>query len=202
MQTNIIQRRNTEAVVAAIIAIWGISAYFLGYTQLFDRTPNQTFGLVVAGILAFLIIFYYINNRFRAFAESIPLKTIALFHVWRIFAGWAFISFSHSLPETFVNNAAYGDIVAGFLGLSVFIFRRSKLIYYVFNIIGAIDFTLAVGTGLYFAINDNPEMNTITQLPLIIIPFVGVPISGFTHFLSFRKLARLKNVKLTETVPE
>jgi hypothetical protein len=52
MQTQTIQRRNTEAVVAAIIAIWGVGGYFLGYTQLFDNTPNQTFGLVVASILA------------------------------------------------------------------------------------------------------------------------------------------------------
>jgi hypothetical protein len=148
MQTQTIQRRNTEAVVAAIIAIWGVGGYFLGYTQLFDNTPNQTFGLVVASILASLIIFYFINKRFRAFSESIPLKTIALFHVWRIFAGWAFISYSSSLPAAFVDNAAYGDIVAGFLGLSVFVFRQSKLSYYVFNIIGAIDFILAVGTGL------------------------------------------------------
>jgi len=202
MQTNIIQRRNTEAVVAAIIAVWGIGSFFLGYIQFFENTPNQTFGLVVAGILVFLIIFYFINNRFRAFAESIPLKTIAMFHIWRIFAGWAFISYNDSLPETFINNAAYGDIVAGFLGLSVFIFRHTKLSYYVFNIIGAIDFTLAIGTGLVLAINDNPEMNTITRLPLIIIPLFGVPMSGFTHFLSFRKLARLKGVKLTDTVTE
>jgi hypothetical protein len=202
MQTQINQRRNTEAVVAAIIAIWGVGAYFLGYTHFFESTPNQTFGLVVAGILIFLILFYFINRRFRAFAESIPLKTIAMFHIWRIFAGWAFISYSDSLPATFVDNAAYGDIVSGFLGLSVFIFRHSKLSYYVFNIIGAIDFTLAVGTGLYFALSDNPEINTITQLPLIIIPFFGVPISGFTHFLSFRKLMKMKAVRLTEPIVE
>lgn len=202
MQTQINQRRNTEAVVAAIIAIWGVGGYFLGYTHFFDKTPNQTFGMVVASILTFLIVLYYVNRKFRAFSESIPLKTIALFHVWRIFAGWAFISYSSSLPATFVDNAAYGDIVSGFLGLSVFIFRQSKLSYYVFNIIGAIDFTLAVGTGLYFAINGNPEINTITQLPLIIIPFFGVPLSGFTHFLSFRKLARMKGIKLTQSVVE
>jgi len=200
MQTKSIQKNNTESVVATLIVVWGVGAYFLGYTKVFTKIPQQAFGIIVASLLIGLIIFYFSNRKFRTFSDSIPLKTIALLHVWRIFAGWAFILYSDVLPQAFVTNAAYGVIVSGFLGLSVFIFRHTRLSYYVFNIIGSFDFIMAVGTGLYFAINGSREMEPIVLLPLIIIPLFGVPISGFTHFISLRRLIKMKGIKLTEPV--
>src|SRR4029078_7525420 len=130
MQTKLIKQRNTESVVATLITLWGIATYFLGYSKVFTRTPQQTFGLVVASLLALLIILYFINKKFRGFSDSIPITTIAMLHVWRIFAGWAFISYSSVLPQTFITNAAYGDIVSGFLALGVFISWQTKLSYY------------------------------------------------------------------------
>lgn len=158
------------------------------------------FGAAVVIILSSLILYYQLNDKFRQFCQTIPLKAIALFHAWRIFAGWIFLSYSGVLSETFINNAAYGDIISGFFGLSVFLFGHSKLSYYIFNIVGLLDFLVAVGTGITLTIMGDEGMAPIIQLPLIMIPLFGVPLSGFTHFISLIRLRKMKNYKLTEII--
>jgi hypothetical protein len=151
-------------------------------------------------ILTGLILLYQFNEKFRQFCNNIPLKAIALFHVWRIFAGWIFLSYSGVLSETFINNAAYGDIISGFIGLIVFVFGHTKLNYYIFNIVGLLDFIVAVGTGISLTIIGDDGMAPIIQLPLIMIPLFGVPLSGFTHFISLNKLMKMKTNKLTDII--
>ena len=202
MQSAIIQKNSTEQKVILTLTIWGLLSFFLGYFETFSKIPRPIFGVCVVLILTTLIVLYFKNKSFQSFSNHISLKSIALFHSWRIFAGWIFLSFSNQLPETFVNNAAYGDIIAGFLGLGVLIFGQTKLNYYIFNVLGLIDFFLAVGTGLYLTFTHDPKMESIIQLPLIIIPLFGVPISGYTHFISLYRLSKIKTQKITDLITD
>lgn len=162
--------------------------------------PLPLFGFTVLAIMIFLILLYFRSTTFRSLSDSIPLKFIALFHSWRIFAGWLFFAYSDRLPETFVTNAAYGDIIAGFLGLSVFIFGHKKWAYLIFHVIGALDFLLAVGTGLTLTILGEGKMSSIAQLPLILIPLFGVPLSGFTHFISLVRISKAKDKRMGDVI--
>lgn len=189
-----------EAVVASAVLIWGIATFIFGYNHTFDNSSSLIFGTCILSIQVTLILLYYLSKPVNRFFNGVNLSTIALLHSWRIFAGWIFISYADHLPIAFVNNAAYGDIIAGLLGISVFIFGRTKLAYYVFNVVGLFDFILAVGTGLILSLTHTPGAQLLTALPLIIIPFFGVPISGLTHIVSLTRLAKMKNVKLTERV--
>ena len=189
-----------ERMVAFTIALWGISAFLLGYYRLFDNTSSIFFALCIAAIQTILILLYFFNKPINDFFNGINLSTIAILHTWRIFAGWLFISYSNVLPEAFINNAAYGDIIAGFLGISVFIFGRTKLSFYIFNIVGLIDFILAVGTGILLSLMQVQGTELLTKLPLILITFFGVPVSGLTHVVSLVRLAKMKDIKLSERV--
>jgi hypothetical protein len=201
MEKNIYDKSNAvERIAAIIIVIWGIVSFLLGYYKVYDNTSSQAFGLNIIAIQTSLILLYFFNKDVKEFFNSINLSTFALIHTWRIFAGWLFISYSDQLPETFINNAAYGDIVAGFLAISVFIFGRKKWAFYVFNIIGLLDFVLAVGTGITLSLLQYPGTKLLTELPLIIIPFFGVPISGLTHIVSLVRLDKMKDLKLTDTI--
>jgi heme/copper-type cytochrome/quinol oxidase subunit 4 len=190
----------SERLVALVILIWGIAAFLLGYNHSFDNTSSVFFGLCIVAIQTTLLLLYFLNKSVKNFFNGINLSTIAILHSWRIFAGWIFISYADQLPKVFVNNAAYGDIIAGFLGIAVFIFGRTKLAYYVFNVVGLIDFILAVGTGITLSLMQLPGTELLTKLPLIIIPFFGVPISGLTHVVSLVRLSKMQNVKLLERV--
>ena len=202
MQTTIVQKDGTEQKVVLALTSWGLLSFFLGHFEAFNKTPRPVFGLFVMLILTTLVVLYFKNKSFQRLSNAIPLKSIALFHSWRIFAGWIFLSFDDRLPETFISNAAYGDIIAGFLGLGVLILGQTKLNYYIFNVLGLIDFFLAVGTGLYLTITHDPKMESITHLPLIMIPLFGVPISGYTHFISLYRLGKIKTQKITDFVTD
>ncbi len=200
MQTENIQQIGLEKRIAIIMIFWGAGSFLLGFFNIFGLILRPLFGVLIALILLGLIFIYQTKPSFKAFSDSIPLKGIALFHVWRIFAGWIFISYTGKLSETFIHNAAYGDIISGSLAAAVFVFGRTKLNYYIFNIIGLLDFIIAVGTGVFLTITGNNEMAPIIQLPLILIPLFGVPLSGFTHFISLSRLLKMKDKKLSEMI--
>lgn len=180
----------------------GPGCFFLGYIHAFDVLLRPLFGAIIGLILTTLILTYSLNKKFRIFMDSLSLKSLTLFHAWRIFAGWVFLSFSDRLPQTFINHAAYGDIISGFLALSVFLLMQKKWSYYLFNLVGLVDFFMAAGTGLYLTFLGEPLMQHITWLPLIMIPLWGVPISGFIHVVSLARLGRMKHVRMHETVIE
>lgn len=192
--------RTTEAKVVWVIIAWALVSFYAGLTGLFTQMPHPIFGVVVIAIQTALIVAYFVNVNFQQFSSGFSFKTIALFHAWRIFAGWIFLAHSNQLPEMFINNAAYGDIVSGFLGLSVFVFGLTKLNHYIFNLVGLADFFLAVDAGLYLTFSGEPKMESIIHLPLIMIPMFGVPLSGYTHFLAFMKLSSLKSTRLLEAI--
>lgn len=200
MQTIVLQQNYFEKRVTLVVVFWGLASFLLGYYGFFNLLPRPVFGAAVVLILSSLILYYQFNNTFKQFCNNIPLKAIALFHAWRIFAGWIFLSYSGVLSETFINNAAYGDIISGFFGLSVFVFGHSKLNYYIFNLVGLLDFMVAVGTGITLTILGDEGMAPIIQLPLIMIPLFGVPLSGFTHFISLSRLLKMKNYRLTQII--
>ncbi len=200
MEATINQKNNMESRVVTAVVFWGIASFLLGYYNTFSNFPMPFFGFTVITIQVGLILLYFYAKQVRAFADSIPLKSIALFHAWRIFAGWIFIVNAGELSQTFINNAAYGDIIAGFLGLGVWIFGPTKRNFLIFNILGMIDFVLAVGTGLTLTILGDAQMAKIIQLPMILIPLFGVPLSGITHIVSLNRLFRAKDVKLSEII--
>jgi hypothetical protein len=190
MQATNFDNSKTEKKIVFLFTIWGLVTFIIGYTKLYANLPRQVFGISVFLLLATLIVFYFKNQSFRHLADSIPLKYIALFHSWRIFAGLAFLAFQNRLPATFVNEAAWGDIISGFVDIIVFILAQNKIGYYVFNIIGLVDLILALGLGMTFALTGNPKMADIVALPLILIPLFGVPITAFTHIVSLTRLIK------------
>lgn len=200
MQKVIQKGRTTEAFIMISVIIWGLLSFYAGKSQLFAQFPRPVFGFTVLGIMLTLISMYLWLKPITTYADSIPLKGIALFHSWRIFAGWMFLSNTGTLSQTFIDNAAYGDIIAGFLGLMVFVFGQTKRNYLIFNVLGMLDFITAVGTGLTLTISGDTQMEKIIQLPLIMIPLFGVPLSGITHIISLNRLLKSKDVKNNEIV--
>ena len=77
---------------------------------------------------------------------------------------------------------------------------NNSIVYFIFNIIGLLDFIIAVGTGLTLTILGETKMASIAELPLIMIPLFGVPLSGFTHFISLNRLLKAKNKSSNEII--
>jgi hypothetical protein len=132
------------------------------------------------------------SKGFRAYVEIIGLRPITVFHIWRIGAALLFFWYgAHNLlPPIFVLIAGWGDLIAGLLALAVTLLPESRNRYLVFEIFGFADFVAAVGTGLTMFLLHDPRMAGIQTLPMALIPFYGVGISGASHIMAFDLLRR------------
>lgn len=181
----IVERR----VVAALTA-WFLAVLVLGWFGVFGRLHHAAVGVIAVAELLGIVALYYLNPSFRAYVRSISFKHLTIFNVWRFPAGALFLYYgAHGLlPPLFVQNAAWGDILAACLVPIVLMLPESRGKYLWFQVVGFADFILAVGTGLTLNILDTPTMSNIAELPLCIIPLFGVPITGSVHVMMLDRL--------------
>lgn len=99
------------------------------------------------------------------------------------------------LPQVFVQIAGWGDLLAGLLTLGVTLLSENRARYLIFEIFGFADFVAAVGTGLTMFLLHDPRMAGIQTMPLALIPFYGVGISGTSHIMAFDLLRRHVGIK-------
>jgi hypothetical protein len=177
-----------------IISIWGLSVAVGSHFGLFSMFPLPWFALLVAiGIIA-PVLSYYGSSTFRAYIQHQHLNYLTVFHLWRVPAAlvWFYYGSQNLLPETFVHNAAWGDLVAGLLVIPVLILPNHHWKYWAFHLFGMTDFVVAVGTGLTFSLLQVPMMATITTYPVALVPLFGVGISGASHIMALDLLTRRK----------
>lgn len=175
------------------LLVWALAILVAGYYRVFTLIPLIGIPPLVFTGIGTPIWLYYRNERFRSYIQSVSLKHLTLFNIWRIPAGLAFLYYgSHGLlPEQFVHNAAYGDLGVGFLVPVVLTLRgggSSK--YLAFHIFGLLDFIVAVGTGITFTLLQVPLMENIRTFPIVLIPLFGVCITGAFHIMTLDILLR------------
>ncbi len=183
--------KTTKRWVVLSLSLWGIAVFTAAYYGLFKKIPLLTAPLVVAGISIPTVV-YYRNEHLRAYISSINLKYLVLFHLWRIPAGLTFLYYGsqHLLPRQFVLNAGYGDLLVGFLVPVVLMLRGGVRKYIVFELIGLLDFVVAVGTGLTFNLLRVPLQANIATFPIALIPLYGVCVTGALSIMTLDILLR------------
>lgn len=188
MQTNMKAQTRWPIRLLLIIILWAILVALGGLTGVFTLFPLPLIALLVVLGIATPLLIYKQNAEFRTFIRSQDLNFLTTFHLWRIPAALIFFYFGMQglLPETFVRNAGWGDLVAGLLVLPTVLTSKGGLIKYMgFHLFGFADFILAFGTGFFFSLSNDPAMMPIAEFPLVLIPLFGVPISGVSHILAF-----------------
>jgi hypothetical protein len=192
-----IRKRRGTRVLLSVLAIWGLAVAVAAETGVYRAVTPLLLAPVIALGIVVPVVVYAISDGFRAYIEAIGLRSLTAFHVWRIAAALVFFWYgAHNLlPETFVRNAAWGDLVAGLLALGVILLPESRNRYLAFHIVGFADFVVAVGTGLTLFLLNDPRMSAIETLPMALIPLYGVGISGASHIMAFDLLRRRLGIK-------
>ncbi|NJM35782.1 MAG: permease [Rhodomicrobium sp.] len=180
----------TGRIVIAVLILWGLTVAVLAQSGVIARIFPPLIALIVAAGIVLPVAAYTLIPPFRRYIEHLGLRTLTLFHIWRIPAALLFFWYgAHDLlPETFVRNAAWGDLIAGSIALVIAFLPERRSQYIFFHLFGFADFVLAVGTGLTFTLLLDPRMAAITTLPMALIPFYGVGISGASHLMAFHLL--------------
>lgn len=179
--------------IPLILAVWAAGVALASGFGLVAALPLPLVAALVALGIAAPVVAYAHIPTLQTFLGGRPLNDFTVFHLWRIGAAAAFFYYGaqEALPATFVRHAAWGDLLAGLLVLPVLLIPvRGYGKYVVFHAVGFADFVLAVGTGLWFSLADDPKMATIATFPLALVPLFGVGVSGASHLIAFDVIRR------------
>jgi hypothetical protein len=174
-----------------VLVLWFLAAVAAAATGLLAAIPGALRAAPIALGIVLPVVAYFTVPTLRAAVGALGLRTLTAVHIWRIGAAAAFLTFGAegALPDAFVQNAGYGDLVAGLLALWA-VFKPSVRRYWIAHLFGFADFVAAVGTGMVFTFMAPDSMALITLLPLAIIPYFGVGVSGAAHIVAFDLLRR------------
>jgi hypothetical protein len=165
--------------------------------------------VAVAGFLGLLLALRRIPMVARALTAPGMTSRLELPHAFRAVDGAAFLiimALGH-LPALFALPAGLGDIAAGIAAplvarkLAQGTGRRTALW---FNAFGLTDLVVALTLGAvvaYQLIHVTPSGAPISELPLAVVPTVGVPLLLAVHITSVTALARARRTAQPATAP-
>jgi hypothetical protein len=201
-------RSSMKSLVIAALALWPGLVSFLGYRGAFvggaDSPPVAIF-LGVTIPLAVFFAAYFGWSAFRAFILGADLRLVTAIQAWR-WAGLGFLSlYAHGvLPGLFAFPAGLGDMAIGVTAPWMVLrlirqpaFAASRR-YRIWNMLGIIDFVVAVSmgtvcSGFIHGLALKVTTSAMAQLPLVLIPAYMVPIFIMLHCTALfqaRQMAR------------
>lgn len=183
--------RISAAWCAAILA-----AAAAGVFHTPGNLPPVTLGLAVAVPPGIAIWRAITSERIRAWARSLDLGFLTLLQTWRV-VGLAFLALAAtgSLPDGFAIPAGIGDVTIGVTAplVALYVIGRSRLgqrIYLVWTAFGVLDLITAVALGVLYSdsriglLATVPSTDLMDQLPMVLIPAFGVPLTLVLHLIS------------------
>ncbi len=133
------------------------------------------------------------SDEGRRWADAIPPARLALFHVWRLAPGIAFlVLYGHGwLPRGFAVPGGVGDVAVALTApLAAWAAgrpgRRGQAAYLVWNVLGFLDLANVVRAAAVLTLADPASMHLLRVLPLGLLPTFAVPLTFAAHLLALR----------------
>jgi hypothetical protein len=200
------RHQGVKFVVTVALALWLGLVFLLAAKGGFVASPDSPPLPIFLGVAVPLMIFfaaYFGWSAFRAFVLSADLRLVSAIQAWR-WAGLGFLSlYAHGvLPGLFAFPAGLGDMAIGvtapWMVLSLIrqpSFAASRR-YMMWNILGIVDFVVAVSmgtlcSGFIHGLALNVTTSAMAQLPLVLIPAYMVPFFIMLHFTALSQARRL-----------
>ena len=197
-------------VVAVALALWLGLIFLLAAKGGFVASPDSPPLPIFLGVAVPLMIFfaaYFGWSAFRAFVLSADLRLVSAIQAWR-WAGLGFLSlYAHGvLPGLFAFPAGLGDMAIGVTApwMVLRLIRQPSFAasrrYMMWNILGIVDFVVAVSMGTLCSgfIRGLPlsvTTSAMAQLPLVLIPAYMVPFFIMLHFTALSQARQLERFK-------
>ena len=186
-----------------LLALWGFAATLAGATHLFLHLPPVAVQLLIA---ALAVGFSFALARVRwlaAAAAALGVRTILAAHLVRLIGVYfLWLQAQGRLPAEFAQRAGWGDIAAaaGAAGLLLWPegagFRRALFWW---NLFGAADLFVAVGTAGWMNATRPGSMIELTGLPLTLIPLWAVPVLLSSHIYLVRRQVCGRDTGITDS---
>jgi len=206
-------RPSVRSVVVGALAVWFGVVFLLGSQGTFVASPGAPplpifFGVALP--LGLFLAAYFGLKSFRDFILGADLRFVTAMQAWRWAGGQFFWLYAWGvLPGLFAFPAGFGDMAIGVtapwivLGLVRNPLFAASRRYVIWNILGIVDFVVAVSmgvlaSGLFPGINGltgNLTTSAMNRLPLVLIPAFVVPFFTMLHLTALfqaRQLARTR----------
>jgi hypothetical protein len=173
------------------LLLWGAAAVVAGSLHLLVHLPAPAVPLLVAGLTIGFSVGLSRVSWLRDAAATVGVRAILAAHLIR-FVGIYFL-WLHTqgrLPVEFAQRAGWGDIAAAAGALILLFWPEGKgfgRAVFWWNIIGAADLLLAVGTGGWLNLTRPGSMIELAGLPLTLVPLWLVPVLLSSHINLFRQ---------------
>jgi hypothetical protein len=187
---------------------WLALVWWLAVAGVFQPRPGVP-AIPIAIFLPLLVALPVLlrSRRIGAILDAAPPAWLVGLQVYRVFGGIFLVAWSRgTLSGTFALPAGAGDVLVGLLALPVayLLYKRApgaRSIATGWNILGLVDFSIAIGIGILSAPgplqvivpdSSNAQLGTF---PTVMIPTFAVPSSILLHALSLRQLRHLAQRK-------
>jgi hypothetical protein len=198
-------RYTTAGVLSVLLIAWLAVAQYLGSTNAYFLTAENSVPMVLFGVLIPLIgagIGLWLSERLRSLVSAIPLHWLVASQVYRLGGGIFLVLWADGrLPWQFALPAGIGDVATGFFAVVVAVLlarrvegaHRSALLWCLF---GIADLVVAMTMGAMtspgrahlFAF-DAPNL-LISSYPLVMVPTFAVVLALILHGIILWRLQR------------
>src|SRR5437764_10292683 len=204
-----IGRSSVRSVVIAALALWFGLVFFLGAQGAFVTNPGSPPLPIFLGLAIPLSLFlaaYFGWTPFRDFILGADLRFVSAMQSWRWAGQFFFWLYAwRVLPGLFAFPAGIGDMAIGVtapwivLGLVRNPLFAASRRFFIWNILGIIDFVVAVSTATLSsgafpgisALIGNVTTSPMTRLPLVLIPAFMVPFFTMLHLTALFQARQL-----------
>ena len=185
--------------IALPFTAWLAVVWWLAVDGAFRPRPGVIVPALPIAILAPVLLglpFLLRSRRIGAILDAAPASWLVGIQVYRVFGGIFLVAWARGdLSGTFALPAGTGDVLVGLLALPVAYLlhtraRGSRAAAVAWNILGLVDFAIAIGIGflsapgpLQLIIPDRPNVQ-LGMFPTVMIPAFAVPSSILLHALA------------------
>jgi hypothetical protein len=193
------ERSSVRSVVVGVLAVWFGVVFLLAYRGAFAAGEGSlplpiSYGIVIP--LGLFVAAYLGWTPFRDFILGADPRFVTAIQAWRWAGGQFFWLYTWGvLPGLFAFPAGFGDMAIGVtapwivLGLVRNPLFAASRRYVIWNILGIVDFVLAVSMGVLSSglfpgingLNGSVTTSAMNRLPLVLIPVFIVPFFTMLH---------------------
>jgi hypothetical protein len=182
------------SIVALGLGLFFILALVLNLSGVVARaTPPAPQTLIAVLTLVMLGLSLGLPSL-RRWADTVSPRILVAVHLTR-FVGIYFLVLSGrgALASAFAIPAGWGDIFVATTAVALLLTtspdtRKGRQLYFIWNILGAVDILLVIITAARVGLTDPASMQPLLHLPLSLLPAFLVPVINVSHILLFRRL--------------
>ena len=178
-----------------LLLVWGSAAALAGSWHLLAQLPAPVVPLIIAGLMGGFSLALARVAWMQEAVGALGVRTIVAAHLIR-FVGVYFLWLQTQgrLPAEFAQRAGWGDIVAAVGALALLFWPEGNgfvRAFFWWNLFGAADLLLAVGTGGWLNLTRPGSMIELSGLPLTLVPLWLVPVLLNSHIYLLRHRKKL-----------